>query len=340
MSARIEPGSFRDPDSRVVEADGGVLRMLSEQGLRDWQALAGSELFRRAVAEGKVVGTEIETDRDGLPEGLVDGAAAVLRHEVVPFVSYPYEWTFAMLKDAALLQLELLRGALDENLILKDSSPYNLQWHGAKPSSSTSARSSSCARASRGSATASSACSSSIRCSSRRTRTSPSSPGSGAGSTESSRRSSAPCCPFRDLFRARCAHATSSLHARLERRHADSSRDVKTRARQGRLQEGADRRERASGSQKLVSKLDWQPGASAWSDYGPRAHYTDSDTAAKDEFVRRVAGERERELVWDLGCNDGRYSRIAAEHAHTVVAMDADAAVVDGFYRSLRRRDA
>ena len=133
-AARIESGSFRDPHSRVVEADGAVLRLLSEQGLRDWNALAASELFKEAVAAGKLVGTEVESeDAVDLPDGLVDGAAAVLRHEVVPFVSYPYEWTFAMLKDAALLQLELLRGALDENLILKDSSPYNVQWRGARP---------------------------------------------------------------------------------------------------------------------------------------------------------------------------------------------------------------
>ena len=88
----------------------------------------------------------------------------VLRHERIPFVSYPYEWPFGMLNDAALLQLDLLLAALDEDLMLKDSSPYNVMLRGAQPrSSSTSARSSGCARASRGSATASSACSSSIR---------------------------------------------------------------------------------------------------------------------------------------------------------------------------------
>src|SRR5919108_6471437 len=65
--------------------------------------------------------------------GATEDAAAVLEHERIPFVSYPYEWTFAMLRDAALLQLELLRRALDEDLILKDSTPYNVQWRGARP---------------------------------------------------------------------------------------------------------------------------------------------------------------------------------------------------------------
>ena len=335
--ARIEPSSFRDPDSRVVEADGAVLRLLSEQGLRDWQALESSELFRKAVAEGKLVGTEVERDGDALPDGLVDGAAAVLRHDVVPFVSYPYEWTFAMLKDAALLQLELLSGALEENLILKDSSPYNLQWRGARPVFID------------------------------------------VGSFEQLREGEpwvgyrqfcmlflyplllqaykdVPFEPwlrgrlegiepqqmrdlmsFRDLFRSGVlAHVV--LHARLERRNADTSRDVKAE-----LGKAGFKKELIVANvkrlQRLVGKLEWKPGATAWSDYGPRGHYTDGDTAAKDEFVRRVAAEQPRDLVWDLGANDGRYSRIAAEHARTVVAMDADAAVVDGLYRSLRGED-
>ena len=68
-----------------------------------------------------------------LPGELREGAAAVLRHERVPFVSYPYEWSFGMLRDAALLHLELLEAALAEDLVLKDASPYNVQWRGASP---------------------------------------------------------------------------------------------------------------------------------------------------------------------------------------------------------------
>jgi len=57
----------------------------------------------------------------------------VLRHERIPFVSYPYEWTFSMLRDAALLQLDLNLAALEEGMILKDSTPYNVQFRGSKP---------------------------------------------------------------------------------------------------------------------------------------------------------------------------------------------------------------
>ena len=132
--ADLEPGSFRDPDSRVVVGAGRVLRLLSEQGLADWRALAAAPLFADLVAEGKLIGTR-EVDETGpLPsDGLAEPVAAVLEHEVLPFISYPYEWTFGMLRDAALLQLELVRRSLEAGLMLKDSSPYNVQFLGAKP---------------------------------------------------------------------------------------------------------------------------------------------------------------------------------------------------------------
>ena len=128
----FDPGSFRDWDSRVFLRDGRVFRALSPDGLADWEALAGSRLFGEAVAEGKLVPTERIEDA-AVPEGLVHGPAAVLEHERVPFVSYPYEWPFSMLRDAALLQLELLRRGLEEDLILKDSTPYNVQFRGTRP---------------------------------------------------------------------------------------------------------------------------------------------------------------------------------------------------------------
>src|SRR5919204_997425 len=123
----LEPGSFRDWDSRVFYDDGRMLRALSAEGLADWTALSESKLFEDAVAAGKLVATSRVDD------SLLGEAVAVLEHERIPFVSYPYEWTFAMLRDAALLQLELLRRALEEDLILKDSSSYNVQWRGAQP---------------------------------------------------------------------------------------------------------------------------------------------------------------------------------------------------------------
>src|SRR5215217_3425139 len=80
-------------------APDGVFRALSATGWEDWQALSSSALWRELVAEGLVVGTE-PAPADGTPALLAGDVAGVLRHERIPFVSYPYEWPFAMLRDA------------------------------------------------------------------------------------------------------------------------------------------------------------------------------------------------------------------------------------------------
>ena len=61
------------------------------------------------------------------------------------------------------------------------------------------------------------------------------------------------------------------------------------------------------------------------------------DTRAKEEFVRRAVMRRSRSLVWDLGCNDGRYSRIAAEGSAYTIALDAHAGVVERLHLALKQ---
>ena len=87
---------------------------------------------------------------------------------------------------------------------------------------------------------------------------------------------------------------------------------------------------------KLVERLQWDPPQGVWTAYGERNTYTDDDARRKDDFVREVAGSRDWGLVWDIGANNGRYSRIAAEGARTVLAVDADEGPVELLYRDLR----
>ena len=135
-----EPGSFRDPATRVFYADDRVFRGLDETAAKDWAQLSGTKFFPELVAAGKAVRTE-EVDASTAPGGAAGAYAAVLEHERIPFISYPYEWTFEMLRDAAILHLEILLAALEEDVTMKDGYAFNVQWRGARPSSSTSARS-------------------------------------------------------------------------------------------------------------------------------------------------------------------------------------------------------
>src|SRR5438477_14582 len=130
----FEPGSYRDRDGRVFsDGNGGVFRALSAAALSEWTALQASRFSSHSVEEGRVVRTERFMEPTPVLTQLPGQWAGALKHERIPFVSYPYEWSFGMLQDAALLHLELLAAAIDENFTIKDGWSHNIQWHGTRP---------------------------------------------------------------------------------------------------------------------------------------------------------------------------------------------------------------
>jgi hypothetical protein len=301
--------------------------------MEDWQALAGSSLWPELQEEGRVVATA-PAELDSLPDLLAGPAAGVLRHERVPFLSYPYEWPFSMLKDAALLQLDLCRRALREDLALKDASPYNVQWRGTRPVFIDVG-------------------------SFERLR--PAEPWAGyrqfcmlflyplmlqaykdlpyhaalRGSLDGIAPHDARAVLAGERFR-KGVLSNVLLHARLESRYAGAEgREVKRDMRRA----GFSKELLAANFaklEKLVARLEWKAGETAWTGYGEDNTYDDSSAALKAGFVREAAARRRARLAWDVGCNDGRYALIAAESADLVVALDADHATVDALYRRLR----
>jgi SAM-dependent methyltransferase len=139
---------------------------------------------------------------------------------------------------------------------------------------------------------------------------------------------------LRDLFR-RGVFAHVYLHSRLDRQRPQTAGDVKRELRAAGFKKElivANVRRLA----KLIRGLEWNPQPSTWSEYGATTSYSEGDAARKEEFVRSAVGSRRWNLVWDLGCNVGRFARLAAENARYVVALDADAAVVEQGYRALK----
>ncbi len=331
---RPDPGSFRDPLSRVYVDDDAVWRGLRAEALGDYEALAASSFFPAAVERGDIIGTE------RVAAGPLDGDwAATLRHPRLDLVSYPYEWSFEMLRDAARLQLDLTRQAIADSLITKDASSYNVQFVGPRPVFIDVG-------------------------SFERLR--PGEPWPGyrqfcelflnplliqaiAG------------VPFQPLLRG-SVHGISPdvtadllggrgkltkgvfshvrLHARADRKYADADleRDVKAelkRAGMGPALIDAT----VKNLRKAVDGLSWAASDSTWSDYSDRSHYTDRDLATKAEFVAATVGAAaSKGLVLDVGANDGHFSRTALDAgADAVVAVDNDHLVIDRLYRQLRR---
>jgi SAM-dependent methyltransferase len=325
----FEPGSFRDPESRVFYAGGHVYRALSADGLSDFEALQGSGL----LDDGRVVATERVQNTGALKGLLVHEPAAVLKHERIPFVSYPYEWTFSMLKDAALLQLDLLLASLEHDLVLKDATPYNVQFKGSRP---VFVDVGSFERLREGEPWVGYRQFCMLYLyplllqSAKAVPYHPWLRGAIDGITPGQMRG---LMSFRDRFR-RGVFTNVFLHAKLEARYADRPGQVKQEVKRVFKKELFVANVRKM--RKLVERLQWDPPQGVWTVYGERNTYTDEDARRKDEFVREVAASRQWPLVWDIGCNNGRYSRIAAEGARTVVAVDADQGPVELLYRDLR----
>jgi hypothetical protein len=133
-SGKVDSGSFRDRDGRIYLHGERVFRGLNESALDDYRKVRQTGFFRRFTDAGELVKTrEIETSANPLPQEIVRQWAGFLEHERVGLISYPYEWSFGMLKSAAMLQLRLTEAAIQEGFTLKDATPYNVQFVGKQP---------------------------------------------------------------------------------------------------------------------------------------------------------------------------------------------------------------
>lgn len=328
------PGSFRDRSSRVFDTGEGIYRALSPVGLAEWRAVAEEPYFARLMAEGQVVATEEVAGSEAAQLLGEADYAGVLRHERVPFVSYPYEWSFGMLQDAARLQLRILAESLHHGIMLKDASPYNVQFRGAtplfidvgsferhQPGTPWSSYQQFCElflyplmlQAYRG-------------------------------------------IDFTTLLRGdlegipveQCAHmlgwgdlfrpgvfAHVSLHRWLGRAAQRQPTSTLKELQQSGFSDELVARNVAR-LRSVVEKLRWVPDRKIWVDYDQSSPMVAQDADSKAAFVRNVVQQSDWPLVWDLGCNRGRYSLLAAQRAGTVVAMDRDPGCVELLYQSLK----
>ena len=124
-----DPASLRDPAGFVFHEHGRVRRAVTQYGLPHVRAVRATGLIDRLTAAGRLLPEEeIATCLDGHPE-----VGLVLEHPRLPFVSYPYEWPVRALRAAALLHLDIQIEALDAGVMLTDASAYNVQFVGARP---------------------------------------------------------------------------------------------------------------------------------------------------------------------------------------------------------------
>jgi len=331
MSTSVEPASFRDPSSTVYYRDGAVLRGLAGDAVRDWDLLSKTGFFTKRQADGSIVRTASLADVEDAPEG----AQVVIQHERIPFVSYPYEWTFSQLREAALLHLDLMLDALDERMTMKDGYAYNVQFKGAQAvfiDTPSFERTSS---------------------------------GPWAGYRQFCQTLLYPLIlqaykdvPFRPWLRGaingieprQMSNLVSirdvvrpgvlkhvKLHSAMDK--SFSGKGAGSQSTKSELAKAgfSDELTRATvkGLRKVVAGLKWTAAESHWATYQQTSTYSDDEKLQKAAFVRAALGDESHSLIWDLGCNDGTYARIAADKADYVVAVDGDEVTIDSLFRQL-----
>jgi ribosomal protein L11 methylase PrmA len=335
MGAEALGASYRDPSGFVYSRDGTLYRQVNRVFQDRFQAFLDSGLYAE-LEEGRL----LVPHRDAsLGLAASADAVAVLEPEQVEFVSYPYEWAFGQLKDAALLTLELQERALARGFTLRDASAYNVQFVRGRPlfidtlsfeprdegapwagyrqfcehflvplalMSRVDVRTATLLRAHL----------------------------EGIPLDLGSR-----LLPRRTWLRAGLLFHVH-LHAMAQRRYAD--RGTGEAAAGGASRRGVSPTAAAGLVRSLraaVESLEWTPSGTEWADYTDDNNYSAQAARSKREAVVDFLRGLDARTAWDLGANTGEYSRAAREVVPQVIAFDLDPAAVERNYRRVKAED-
>jgi len=316
--------SFRDPSGFLFSRDGILYRQVNHKYEQEYVRLAESGLYEKLVKAGLLI-PHVEVDQ--LPAS-GEAAFKVIQPERVPFISYPYEWSFGQLKDAALATLSIQRRALKAGMSLKDASAYNIQFV-------------------RGRATLIDTLSFELY------------------------KEGHPWIAYRQFcqhFLAPLALMALKdirlnqllrvyidgvpldlasqllpgttrfnfgllthihLHASAQKKYAGE--EVRTRG------GGTFGRQAMKGLidslDATVRKLNWKPGGTEWGNYYDITNYSEAAFEHKKQLVGEWVKQVNPALAWDLGANNGVFSRVVSAAGSFVVSFDIDPAAVEQNYR-------
>jgi len=334
--------SFRDPSGFLFTDKGILYRQINRAYSKDYARLMDSGLYEKLVKAGLLiphveVDSRTERSRSANGGGQLSTAEPfkIIQPERVPFISYPYEWSFSQLKDAALATLSIQKRALKLDMSLKDASAYNIQFV-------------------RGKAILIDTLSFEIYkegepwvayrqfcqhflaplalmaycdvCLSQLLRVYI----DGIPLDLASK-----LLPTRTKFNfGLLTHI--HVHAGAQKRYAARDKAVAPRAK------GSVSRQALIGLieslEGTVRKLVWKPAGTEWGDYYENTNYTDSAFEHKKLLVQKWCSEKKPALVWDLGGNTGVFSREAVSAGAFTVSFDIDPAAVEQNYRTVKTK--
>jgi ribosomal protein L11 methylase PrmA len=322
-----DSGSFRDPSGYVFDVDGKILRTVTKRAAEDYDFVQATGLLQSLAERGLVIGaSEIVTD--AVPS---EGVHRVLHHPRLTFVSHPYEWSFPLLKAAALRHLDIQIEALEREVALSDASAYNLQFVGPKPLFIDVL---SFKRYAEGDYWNGHRqfCEQFLNPLLLRTLFGVPHNSWFRGNLEGIPTSDlARLLPWKSRF-SFTLQAHVLMPAKAQRKSIESQGDLSGVARR-KLPKSSYRNMLTQLRQYIETLEPKDTGKTVWGDYDHTHTYNSAEEEAKKRFVAGFAEAVKPSLLWDIGCNTGEYSEVAlAAGAREVVGFDFDQGALERAY--------
>ena len=131
MNIEFDKGSYRDPAGKIFYYKGRVLRGLNSKGVERFKHIKENNILDESIKQNFLIPTKEVTDLPKINE--LSEFDLILEHKKIDYITYPYEWCFDQLKDAALHHLNFQLFLLEKNCVLIDASAYNIQFINSKP---------------------------------------------------------------------------------------------------------------------------------------------------------------------------------------------------------------
>ncbi len=330
MPEQVLPSSFRDPSGFLFFRNDGIYRQINVGYREDYDQLINSDLYSTLV-EAKLLIPHQEVDAEPVVK---DTAYKIIKPELVDFISYPYEWSFGQLKDAALTTLAIQKWAIDYGMSLKDATAYNIQFVRGRPllidtlsferyregkpwvaykqfcqhflapltlMSYTSVRLNQLLRVYIDGIPLDLASS---------------------------------LLPVRTRFRfSLLSHL--HLHARSQERHANTQDTAAREAVMSKMSFLA----LIDNLESAIRKLSWRAGKTEWGEYYENTNYTSDAHEHKKQIIESFLTRRQPKKVWDLGANTGVFSRLAGSRGIPTISFDIDPVAVEKNYQESKQGD-
>ena len=319
--SKIENSSFRDRSGFLFYYENEIYRIINFSYKKQYEKFMNSELYQK-LEEKNLIITHSEIENLDIDCDYYK----IIKPEKIPFISYPYEWSFSQLKDAALLTLRIQKAAMKYGMTLKDGSAFNIQFHNGHPifidtlsfeiyeeGQIWKPYKQFCQHFLAPLALISK----------KDVRLNLLSKTFIDGIPIDLAAKLLPKTTFGNFGLMAHIHA----HAKSQKHYEDKDAKIKQKTLSKRSFEGLIESLKSS-----IEKMTWNVDNTEWGDYYSDTNYTEKSFEEKKQFISLTIDQVKPKLVWDMGANTGVFSRLASTKGINTISYDIDPLAVEKNY--------